>query len=209
MMKKVMVNTRNFWQKIRPDGIDIGYAAIFAALLMFIGNLANILDAYDVAGSRQFLQSEIGQTITGFLSKIDDLQFSKSVVLFLFWAFVGLIVYTIVQTVISQKSSYEYKKEVGSGQYIHPESFDQAAYHALLKKQRIAQFCTITAFGVAVLVTLTGLLPKANALLEGFIQEFSISGLLGSLFGLALLTLGVTLIILTFRGVRFHTALVS
>ncbi|MBP9852860.1 MAG: hypothetical protein QG629_223 [Patescibacteria group bacterium] len=193
---------KNFWQKARPDGVDFAYATIFSALLMVLGNLGTILDAYDVAGTRQFVQSQAGQNITGFLAKIDDFEFSKTVVLFLFWCFVGLIVYFIVQSILSANSKYSYQKEVGSGQYTHPESFDQKAYQQFLLRQRIVHFCSLMSLLVSFILAMSVLLPFANNHFENLVSEFSFGSLVLTILGLGLLSIGLLAIGIAFQAVR-------
>lgn len=193
---------QTFLQKIAPDGIDIAYGAFGALLLLFLGNLGRILDAYNVPGSRQILQSEIGRNITNFLAKIDDFSFTKTAVLFLFWSFVGLIVYSVVQAFVSANSSFQYEREVSSGNYVHPESFDKNAYLKHVLHERFVKFCLALVFWTVFVCATAFVFPYASDQFGALIEEINSRHILLAVLGLILLSASLVLLIVLSKAVR-------
>lgn len=206
---KNMANINSFLRSVAPDGVDFGYSALLAGVLMLLGNLATLLDSFNVPGSRQLLQSELGQSITSFLEKIDDFSFTKTGVLFLFWCFVGLVVYYVVQTLMTANSEVQYEREVASSQYVHPTGFDRSAYRRQVVRSHFAKFGLSVLFGVSIVVLFALILPFADSKLASLITQPSVSFGLMSLLGFCLVALGIAGSLMAFRASRRYRSLVS
>ncbi len=182
-----MEKIKQLFVQSKLDSVDLGYALLTSSLLMLLTNLGHILDSFDVPGSRQILQSNLGRVMTDFLSKLDDFEFTKTAVLFLFWAFIGFVLYLLIQSLLNARNELEYDAEVSSDEYIHPESFDSKKYwEKTIEDKAVVLGLTVTLVAFVLLVLVVGL-PFAQDRAAKLFDTISIQSLLLTVLGFLVL----------------------
>jgi hypothetical protein len=114
------LNLKMLWQKAALTKVDIGWA--FAVTVLFAGVtvIFSIIDALDVYGAKRTLTLMIGDKLNTFLTWLDSLELTATVVTFVFWGFVGLIAYSIVNGLLKVRQEIDYEQELTSDEYVRP-----------------------------------------------------------------------------------------
>ncbi len=147
MQKKAV---QDYWDTVRLSWIDIVYCATIALLILLVLLLPTILDTYNLLGADEALQSGLGNAINTVLIGIDRLSFTNSVVTFMFWGVVGMIVYGFVSSLLRTLQKAELERELVSDDYVHPAAFTRTKF---LREELVTSATTFVTFLLFVIVT--------------------------------------------------------
>jgi len=153
---------RNYWDTVRPSGLDIAYCVVATSFLLLAVMLPTIFNRYNTFGAGEVLRSGAGGVLGRFLLHIDQLSFTNNVVTFLLWGIVGMLVYGLVSSLVRAFAKAELNRELAGDEYVHPASFSRKKY---VQEELLISAVTITSFAVflAVVATLMlDMLPMAT-----------------------------------------------
>lgn len=198
---------QNYWETVRPSGIDFAYCATAVLLLLVVLLLPTIFDTYNLLGAGEMLESGLGNAFGKILVSIDQLSFTNSVVTFMLWSVVGMIVYGFVSSLLRALQKAELKRELMSDEYVHPADFSRAKFW---REELIASATTFLTFVLFLAITamvLLRLLPTTTVHLRSLITSNGSRDVWLAIAATTLLFIGVCLVMLTYKLWRHRNVL--
>lgn len=119
---------QNYWDTVRPSGLDVAYCVAVTTFLLVVLMLPTIFGQYNTYGTSEVLRSGAGSVLGKFLLRIDQLSFTNNIVTFLLWGVVGMVVYGLISSVIRALAKAEQERELASDEYVHPAAFSRAKF---------------------------------------------------------------------------------
>lgn len=190
---------QNYWDTVRPSGIDIAYCAVVVLAGLYMIMLPTMFDTYNLFSARKMLESEFGKILEATLASIDRLSFTNTIVTFMFWGIVGMIVYALVSSVFRALQRAEMERELASDDYVHPADFSKAKFWREELLESAITFCSFVLFGLVTAVLLLQLLPTATVHLRYLLNSADNLGLLPAIASIVLLFIGACLTMVSFK----------
>lgn len=190
---------QNYWDTVRPSGIDIAYcvAVVFFGLCIVLS--PTILDTYDLLGAREILGSGFGNFIGKVLASIDRLSFTNNVVTFMLWGVVGMVVYGLVSSLLRALQRAETERELASDEYVHPAAFSRAMFWREELVKSAVTFASFVLFGVATATVLFQLLPTTTIHLRSVVATSGGEDIVAAVAATVLLFVSVCLVLFTYK----------
>ncbi len=198
---------RNYWDTVRPSGIDIAYCAVVVLVGLFVIMLPTVFDTYNLLGAREILESGFGDFVGKILASIDKLSFTNSVVTFMFWGVVGMVVYALVSSLLRALQRAESERELASDEYVHPAVFSRATFWREELIESAVTFASFVLFGVVTIVVLLQLLPTTTIHLRSVVATSGTEDIVPALAATALLFVGTCLVMLAYKLWRHRKVL--
>lgn len=107
-------------EKTALNGIDVVWTLLVGIFFSTIVVIASIIDALDTFGAKQTLIRLVSSKVDAGLSWLDGLEFTASIVTFVFWGLVGLVSYSFVSALIKLQDEITYEGELSSDDYVRP-----------------------------------------------------------------------------------------
>lgn len=114
-----------------------------AVAVFFLASVPTIIRHLQLTQAQTLLLDKTEHAITSFLAVLDSFSFTNTVVTFLFWGFIGIIIYGLTTALVRLWQAGEEEKELISDEYVHPAGFS--------KKQFWRQIIEKEAFSAALL----------------------------------------------------------
>lgn len=197
LMQKQAV--QNYWATIRPSGIDIAYCAAVMWLALFVVMLPTMFETYNLVGARRMLETGIGNFVGTVLASVDQWSFTNSIVTFMFWGMIGMVVYAFVSSLIRAMQKAEEERELASDEYVHPADFSRTKFWLEELLESAITFLTFVVFVLVSTFVLLQLLPTVTVHLRSLITSTDNSELLPVVASIALLFIGACIIMLTYK----------
>lgn len=105
--------------------IGLAFAALVVVLL---ANSHLLLSYYGLLASDNLVKSSAGAATQHGLKLLDSVSATTSIVTFLIWAAVGMVCFTIVESIFATVRELRLESELGSSRYIHPSTFTQTQF---------------------------------------------------------------------------------
>lgn len=198
---------QNYWATIRPSGIDVAYCAVAVVLGLFVAMLPTMFDTYNLFGAREMLESGFGNFIGNILASIDGLTFTNSVVTFMFWSVVGLVVYGLVSSLLRALQRAELERELATDVYVHPAAFTRAKFWREELVESATTLVSFMLFGLVMAFVLLQLLPTATVHLRSLMTSAGSDDAWPVVASSVLLFAGVCLAMLTYKLWRHRNVL--
>lgn len=198
---------KNYWEIVRPGGIDVAYSVAVTALILFVLGTPTILDKYNTFGAREVLASDMGSFVSRVLLRIDELSFTNNVVTFLLWALVGVVVYALVSSLLRALAKAELERELASDTYVHPAAFSRTKFwreELLISVTTVGSMLLVLAACAFVFLTL---LPSATVHLRSLITSNANLNIWPTVASALLLIIGINLIITAYKLWRHRAVL--
>jgi len=201
---------QNYWEAVRPSGIDITYCFAITSFVVVALLLPTILDQYNTFGAREMAMSGFGSAMGKFLLHIDELSFTNNLVTFMMWGVVGMIIYGLISSLIRAFAKAELERELASNEYVHPAAFSRSKFwHEELTKSA-ATFISFVLFLAVTSSVAFGFLPAATKHLRTTITSGG-QGIWWALLWTGILLISSGIVVLSFklwrhRMVLFETA---
>jgi hypothetical protein len=178
-------SVKNYWAMARLSGIDAAYSIVITAIALFIA------------------ASDAGSALGKLLLRVDQLSFTNSVVTFMLWGVVGIVVYGLVSSLLRALAKVELGHELASEKYVHPETFSRAKFW----REELLISAT-SALGLVLLVAMTVLvvftiLPTATIHLRSLITSGG-EGIWPAVASTVLLIIAMAIVIFTYKLWRYR-----
>ncbi len=177
---------------LSPSKLELVFYGVLSFVIIFAANfnyLANYL-VHNTGGVPEFDKGITSLYTDGFLSFVDGLAFIPTSAIFIFWSLVGIVVYTILQSVLGLLA--ELKNDIDITQkYLHPSNFLRWKFWAEVFLQLIAH---ISLYSLMVLWSfLLGyvLIPLSTLFSSRLLGDFDFYNVASFIGSFALLYVGV------------------
>lgn len=198
---------KNYWDIVRPGGIDVAYSVAITALILFVLGMPTILDKYNTFGAREVLASDTGSFVSRVLLRIDELSFTNNVVTFLLWGLVGMVVYALVSSLLRALAKAELERELASDTYVHPAAFSRTKFwreELLISATTMVTMAVLLAVCAFVFLTV---LPSATVHLRSLITSNANASIWPTVASTILLIVGINLVITAYKLWRHRAVL--
>lgn len=196
---------------VSPTGRDIVRCSIFALGLVAIGNLYQSVNYYIFKPANQPAPQTTHDLIVAVMARIDAYQPSPTIITFLFWALVGVVVLALIQGLVHALRRVSYLQFASSryGRHLHARPLSRWAFWkqwfitavgsfmALTTALFIFSFFALCIVPVGVVYTRIFLFSPTP-----FNLVYALMGLTMMFIGLVLTTIGIRLIIARRRLIR-------
>lgn len=189
---------KQYFAMIRPNGMDIVYSIIITVIVLGVAVMPTIFDKYNTFGAREVLASDAGGAIGRFLLRIDGLSFTNSVVTFMLWGAIGIVIYGLVSAFVRALARVEQSHELASEKYVHPTSFSRASFWREELLMSASGVLTLVVLGVVIMFIVLKLLPVAVIHVRSLITSGG-HGIWPAVASIVLLVIVVAVAILSYR----------
>ena len=196
-------------QKLIPSSWEVGGLALASLAIALLGNLTHLIHRYQLDNSVQTIGNRADTTLTTGLSKIDSYQATPTIVTFLVWAVIGLFTLSVLQAILRITGEIKYNNQLTSNAYVHPTNFSRRGFWHQVVLHSLGTFVTVTLLGVAITLFALYVLPLGLIYIRVFLLDFSLANSLYALLGLAVLWVGLLIVDVFARLVRWRYRLVK
>lgn len=142
-------------RKLIPSALATWGVAFFSLAVIVAGNAHDLLARYGLISSTTIVHNQLKHGVSGGLVKLDSFTFTDTVVNFMLWGVVGLVSFSVFQSILRASKYIKYEEEVGSNEYVHPASFKRDNYWSSILLDALFSFLLLALFvGGAILYVL-------------------------------------------------------
>lgn len=119
---------QNKTRAIVPSRLETWGVAFFSLVFVLLGSAHDLLQRYGLISSSHVVHDQLSKGVGQGLQKLDSYSFTQNATTFVVWGLVGLVSFSIFQTVWRASQRLKYEQEVSSNEYIHPANFNRQNY---------------------------------------------------------------------------------
>ena len=168
-----------------PSSLETWGVAFFSVVIAVLGNTHDLLQRYGLISSSRIVHDQLGKGVSQGLHTLDSFAVTQNATTFIVWGLVGLVTFSIIQTIWHTSQRVQYEEAVSSNAYIHPQNFTRRAYWRSI----VTDLCLTIAFSALVFVVavvhVLFAFPFATHHVGHFLLQISISNIPDLLTGLA------------------------
>jgi len=183
----------DYFECVKPGNSELFAAAGVGILSFFIIAIPTLIRHLHLTHAQTLLLDNIGHWVEKVLSKLDSLSFTNTVVTFLFWGVVGILIYGLTTVLVKLWQAGEEEKELVSERYVHPEGFSKRQFWKQIIEKEIFSATVLSAELIVLCATIFWAFPFALMLVAALFDGVATPQLL-----FALLAVGVIAAIFCF-----------
>lgn len=126
MIEKDMMG--DYFECSKLTRFEVIMATSLGLVCFFIAAVPTILRHFHLTQAQTLLLDKIGREVGKLLSLLDSFSFTNTVVTFLFWGVVGIVIYGLTTALVRLWQAGEEEKELASDEYIHPNGFSRTHF---------------------------------------------------------------------------------
>lgn len=165
-------------QKIRtliPSSTDVGAAIFLTLLILLVGNAHDLLQRYGLLSSSQVVNSQLHHVVGSGLGWLDSKQATTNIVTFAIWGVVGLVAFSLVQTLLRATGKIRYEKEFSTNRYVHPSEFRSDSFWRQVGTSMVVSMLLIILSVVSLLLYILAALPASFTFARRLLLQPSIA----------------------------------
>ena len=190
--------------RIIPTRIETLGVAFFSLVFLLLGNAHDLLQRYGLISSSQIVHDQLGKGVGQGLQKLDSYSFTQNATTFIVWGLVGLISFSIFQTIWRASQRLKYQQEVSSNQYIHPANFNRHSYWRSISMDLGLSLIFTALLLTGLAVYLLRALPYATHHVGRFLLQLNVTNLADLAIGLAVGFLATYLLYVLWKITVWH-----
>ena len=175
-----------------------------ALTVFFLVTIPTLIRHFHLTHAQTILLDNIGHHITKGLAVLDALSFTNTVVTFLFWGLVGIIIYGFTTVMVRLWQLSQEDKELASDEYIHPADFSRQAYWRQILEKEAFSTVLLAAELIVTCALLFWAFPFALLRLSAMLSAFSLLQLFHMVLWVAIIAALFCLGRLMFRAWRYR-----
>lgn len=200
---------QDYFETSHPSIAAVVYSQVVVAILCLVSVLPTIVTEVGLTGIKQFLASGFGHWLNQILQAIDKFQMTNTVVTFLFWGAVGMVVYGFVTALLRGIQTANLERELIGGEYVHPANFTKVRFWREEFLRSAIAIITFILFVILLVTVVAGVLPTVIVYLRALIVHPSSSQIVPLATSTLLLLLGNYLTLFSWRLWRCHKILLE
>jgi hypothetical protein len=157
--------------QLLPSAIELGYVALVACVIILVGNGKLILERAGMISSAHLIGQQVSTKVTAGLDSLSRFQFTGTVVDFILWGGIGLIIYSALYAVIRVIRTGEYWRDFDTQEFVHPRQFDRNVYWRQVTINTIVGFILLAVFVVIATLYVIVAIPASFAYARRFILK--------------------------------------
>jgi uncharacterized membrane protein (DUF485 family) len=175
-----------------PNTLEMVFYGALTLVVIFVANLRVLTDyfLYDASGTVAVQDVTFGSYFDRMIDYVESLPFLPNSAVFVFWSLIGLVVYSVLQSIFSVYA--EVKNDINiTSHFLHPTNFIRWQFWAEVAVQFLAH---ISLYALTLLwAFLVGyvLMPLSASFARQFFKAPDVGGLIQFVTGAVLLYIGV------------------
>lgn len=174
-----------------PSVFEVVGAGFVTVVLVLVANSHQLLNYYGLQSSDQVLRTSATGAVSSALDKLDGLTATASVVTFVIWAVVGMVCFSIVQSIGQTISELEFEEQLSSRRYIHPATFTKAHFWKGVVQDFVGLAASFALLAAAVSAFVLFVLPVGLAYSRLFLFTINLVNAGYFVIGLAVMFVGL------------------
>lgn len=183
---------------------DFAWSFVLGLIIVFVLVLPTLLVTYNLLGLESILKTEIGSQVRNFFEGIDSISMTNSVVTFLFWGGIGLIVYALVSSFVRGTQRLGEELEASIQEYISAKNIDKNAIQKSIIVNSLIRLGILTALVIVSGMVIMVLLPVATIHWRSFVLTPDLKDLTTALGGSIILSIGIAALFMLVRAWRYR-----
>jgi hypothetical protein len=193
------METHKNYFRVLPSTLEIWWVSFAVVILLVAGNAKLFLQRYDLIDSSALIHSQLSSKVTSGLNVLDSFGFTSSVVTFVVWAFVGVLVLSIMQACMHFSRTMQHHRELASNEYSHPENFNREHYLKQAAVGTALSFAFTSLLVTSLILYLLYVVPVAFSYVRQFLLDASIGHVIALLLGIFTAFVGTMLLYVVFK----------
>lgn len=168
----------DYFECVKPSRFELIAAVGIGLLSFFVISIPTLIRHLKLTHAQTILLDNIGHEVEKGLSKLDSLSFTNTVVTFLFWGIVGILIYGITTALVKLWQAGEENKELISEEYVHPEGFSKRHFWRQIVEKELFSAAILTAELIVISATIFWVFPFALVHIGSLFSGIAVSRLL-------------------------------
>jgi hypothetical protein len=202
MMQKNAVG--DFFECSKLNVTEVLGATGAALVAFFLATTPILIEHYHLTQAQELLVHRLWHAVKNVLAKLDALSFTSTIVTFLFWGLVGIVIYGLTTSLVRLWQAGEEDKELASDDYVHPTGFSRQHYWKQIIEKEAFSAGLLTLELIVVSVTLFWAFPAALRGVGPLLSSFSFGQLAFTLLWVVVLVALFCLCRLIFKAWRYR-----
>lgn len=198
---------QKYWRKIRPGTFDVIVCALVTLFVLVAAILPTLVTKYQLFTVENEVLARMAHWLTTVLVGIDNMEFSATIVTFLFWGFIGLITYGIIMGLVHFWQRAEEAGVVASDHFVHPAGFSRNHYWQTIALGEGVNIVVLLVLSVCLSLVAFVLLPATTVHIRALILNSSWSAAPQAVAAGLLLWVGTIVVALCFKAWRYRHVL--
>jgi hypothetical protein len=190
--------------QLLPDTVELGYTMLITCVVILLGNAKLILEKVGLLSSADLIEQRFSTKVTTGFDSLSSFRFTGSVLQGIIWGVVGLIVYSMLQTIWQAARTATYRRGFDSKQFIHPKQFTHDLYWRQILTDTALGFTLLVLLVLGAILYIVVALPASFAYAQRFILKPSFSGLLDLLLSVVVTFVSTAVLLLLVKLVVRH-----
>lgn len=203
------LNWQLLWQKAKLGRFDVLVSVVVALLLTLIIILGAVADSSQNAAVKTTLIGSVNEVVQNTLSWLDSFETTDAAVTFMFWGFVGLVSYGVVNVLGSMRREVEYERELTTDEYVRPVRKTKRDIVLAELVDTLARAVGIVALAFSAGVLLFAILPAAVTNIRLAVFQLSPGTVLTAAAASLLVAAGLCSAIFGLRTLLYHRVLLD
>lgn len=198
-----MLMRRSLMSQLRPSGVEIGYILLITCAILLVGNGKLLLERAGLISSAHLIGEQVSTKVVWGTALLDTFRFTAGAINLIIWGGTGLIIYSVLQSLVQMLRTIQYNRDFDSNRYIHPRNFTHRGYWGQVATNAIAGFMLMAMLAVGAFAYIAIAVPDSFAYIHRFIFHPSLQNAVDLLIGIgiAFVATGIlfTLVMLVIR----------
>ena len=167
-----------------PSALETWGVAFFALVIIVLGNTQDLLQRYNLISSSRVVHDQLSKGVTHGLRTLDSFAVTQNATTFIVWGLVGLITFSVIQTIWQTSQRVQYEEAVSSNEFIHPQNFNRTTYWQVILTNLVLSIAFLALFFVLAVVYVLFVFPFATHHVGHFLLRPGFSNIPDLLVGL-------------------------
>lgn len=173
-------------------------------IVFFLITIPTMIRHFELTQAQTVLLDKVGHNTQKILSRLDSLSFTNTVVTFLFWGLIGILIYGLTTALVRFWQAGEEDKELASDEYVHPTGFSRRRFWKQIIEKEVFSAAILTAELIVICAAIFWAFPFGLMRVQVLFNGFGIIELLLVLLWTVIIAALFCLGLLIFKAWRYR-----
>jgi hypothetical protein len=150
------------------------------------------------------VHDQLAHRVASGLDVLDNFTFTPAIVTFVTWGLIGLVLFSLVQSLMRASGTLQFERDLSSNRYIHPQNFKRSTFWRHIIIDTTISFALLAVLAASAIMYLLFIVPVGFAYVQRVLVQFSLSNMLVCLVGAFTIFSGTLLLYLLLKITVVH-----
>jgi hypothetical protein len=189
---------------LRPNLIELWYIVFISCAFILVGNAKLLLQRAGLISSAHLIGQQVSTKVIWGTNWLSTFRFTAGIINLIIWGATGLVIYSLLQSIVRTLRTIAFERDIDSGRFIHPQNYTHEAYWKQIIADTFLGFILLSLLALGIIGYLYIIVPDSFIFVQKLILHPSFRTLLDPFVGLDILCVGTGILYILIRLVIRH-----